>query len=128
MQCDAKENTKTFFFKGIQQEFIKENLCLLSDAQLIDLFKVVSSQINFNEVRKLVRNNFWIISKKFSLFYSYYIFVTKIYQKTLEMNNQLLANSLDVSSAISTLQTVNKINFFLLSLHLFYCQVNYFRI
>jgi hypothetical protein len=58
MQCDAKENNRIFFFKGIQQEFIKENLCLLSDAQLTDLFKVVSSQINFNEVRKLVRNNF----------------------------------------------------------------------
>jgi len=114
MQCDAKENTKTFFFKGIQQEFIKENLCLLSDAQLTDLFKVVSSQINFNEVRKLVSNNFRIITKTFSLFYNYYIFFfSKVYQKTLEMNNQLLANSLDVSSAISTLQTVNRIKFFI---------------
>ncbi len=45
-----------YFFRGSDQDFIKDNLCQLGDASLTKVFTNVSATINYQAVRNLVMN------------------------------------------------------------------------
>ena len=69
MSCNS--NDGIYFFRGKGQSLIKDNLCNLSDTNLVGIFINVSSEINFQAVRNLVINFRLNI---ITLFY-YYLFV-----------------------------------------------------
>ena len=54
MSCNS--NSKMYFFRGPDQDFIKDNLCRLSDTSLAKVFTNVSAEINYQAVRNLVMN------------------------------------------------------------------------
>jgi len=54
MSCNS--NSKMYFFRGSDQDFIKDNLCQLGDASLTKVFTNVSATINYQAVRNLVMN------------------------------------------------------------------------
>ena len=55
MDCNLNSKSEIFFFRGINQTLIKNDLCNLNDASLAYIVTYISSEINFNGVRQLVK-------------------------------------------------------------------------
>jgi hypothetical protein len=55
------------FFKGKNEKAIKDDLCVLNDSVLVDLLELISSEINFSEIKKMVLFEYMLLLEKLSL-------------------------------------------------------------
>jgi hypothetical protein len=62
MSCNNTNETGIYFFKGVNQNSIKNSLCSLTNSELVASFLLISTEIDFSEVKQLVT-----FQRKFSI-------------------------------------------------------------